>query len=371
LKTINYTVPITEKQRLSPQAKKEVIKNSLRIDKGDSPLFLSEQVLGGGSSLSENISLRFNSQGVFKALGQAECNADSVEMVTGARIFVKEGSVIVKSRGSEEDERRITMFMDSLSQLGSRGIELSRRDMSTLFSQCTDEKSCSEAVELFTHKTVIARSGKRVFHAKSASQKYYYEAIQANDVIFGVGPAGTGKTFVPIIDAASKLKNGDIRKIILTRPIVEAEEKLGYLPGNMKEKVDPYLRPLYDGLEEVFAKDEIEKMIHIGVIEIAPLAFMRGRTLEDAYVILDEAQNTTPGQMKLFLTRLGFRSKMVITGDITQVDLPKHVKSGLRQAIETLRGVNRVKVVLFENKDIVRHPIVQRIVEKFDEKEEF
>jgi phosphate starvation-inducible PhoH-like protein len=316
--------------------------------------------------LTERISLRFTSHGLFRALGQAECNSDSIEMVTGAKIFVKEGAVVVKHQGGPEDERRLRLFIESLAELGSRGVELSRRDMSTLYSQCVDDESCSAAIDVFAHKTVIGRAGKKLFHAKSASQKRYYDAIQRNDVVFGIGPAGTGKTFIPIIDAASKLRSGEIGKLILTRPIVEAEEKLGYLPGDMREKVDPYLRPLYDGLEQVFTKDEIDKMITIGVIEIAPLAFMRGRTLEDAYVILDEAQNTTPGQMKLFLTRLGFKSKMVITGDITQVDLPKHVKSGLRQAMETLKGVDSVEIIHFENRDIVRHPIVQRIVERFD-----
>jgi phosphate starvation-inducible PhoH-like protein len=320
----------------------------------------------GGKSLADRINLRFTSQGLFRALGQAESNTGSIEMVTGARLFVKEGAVIVKHHGGPEEEIRIRLFIESLAELGARGIELTRRDMSTLYSQCVDEDSCSEAVDVFTHRTSIGRSGRKVFHAKSASQKRYYDAIQQNDVIFGIGPAGTGKTFVPIIDAASRLKEGEISKLILTRPIVEAEEKIGFLPGDMKEKVDPYLRPLYDGLEQVFTRDEVEKMITIGAIEIAPLAFMRGRTLENAYVILDEAQNTTPGQMKLFLTRLGFKSKMVITGDITQVDLPKHVKSGLRQAMETLKGVDSVAIVEFGNKDIVRHPIVQRIVERFD-----
>jgi phosphate starvation-inducible PhoH-like protein len=320
----------------------------------------------GGDPLTDRISLRFRSDGLFRALGQAECNTGSIELVTGARIFVKEGAVIVKHQGGPEDERRLRLFIESLAELGARGIELTRRDMSALYSQCVDEDSCSAAIHVFSHKTVIGRAGKKLFHAKSASQRSYHEAIQRNDVVFGIGPAGTGKTFIPIIDAASKLRAGEIGKLILTRPIVEAEEKLGYLPGNMKEKVDPYLRPLYDGLEQVFARDEIDKMITIGVIEIAPLAFMRGRTLENAYVILDEAQNTTPGQMKLFLTRLGFRSKMVITGDITQVDLPKHVKSGLRQAMETLKGVDSVAIVEFGNRDIVRHPIVQRIVERFD-----
>ena len=186
------------------------------------------------------------------------------------------------------------------------------------------------------------------------------------DLVFGIGPAGTGKTYLAVVIGVSLLKKNIVRKIILTRPVVEAGENLGFLPGDLKEKVDPYLRPLYDALYDVLGLEQTEKMIERGIIEIAPLAYMRGRTLEDAYIILDEAQNTTKQQMKMFLTRLGFNSKMVVTGDETQIDLPKPVKSGLKHAKEILHDVKGIEFVQFETVDVVRHTLVQKIIESYE-----
>lgn len=320
--------------------------------------------------MDERYSLKFpNDQRMNLIMGPVDRNKGLLEELTGTKIFFKEEFVVFKSKEGSIDEKRLDVFMKSLMEIAGRASSITERDIVYIFRQCFDEASCRDIVDIYIDRVEIARVGKKVIHAKSVNQRKYYQAIGENDVIFGIGPAGTGKTFIPIVDAAYKLRKGDVKRIILTRPIVEAEEKIGFLPGDMKEKVDPYLRPLYDGMMEVFNKEEIDKMIDIGMIEIAPLAFMRGRTLENAYIILDEAQNTTKGQMKLFLTRLGFNSKMVITGDITQVDLPRHVKSGLRQAMETLRGVRNVAVIEFDSTDIVRHPIVQEIVERYDDYE--
>lgn len=203
---------------------------------------------------------------------------------------------------------------------------------------------------------------------KTLGQKVYVEAIQQNDVIFGLGPAGTGKTFLAVTLAVKALKRGEVKRIVLTRPAVEAGESLGFLPGDLKEKVDPYLRPVYDALYRILGKEQARRLMERDIIEIAPLAYMRGRTLEDAFVILDEAQNTTIMQMKMFLTRLGFYSKMVINGDASQIDLPKKVSSGLLDACEKLVGIPRIDTVHFSSKDVVRHPVVAKIIEAYDER---
>ena len=201
---------------------------------------------------------------------------------------------------------------------------------------------------------------------KTLGQKQYISSIRRNDIVFGIGPAGTGKTFLAVTMAVAALKSGKVNKIILTRPAVEAGESLGFLPGDLKEKVDPYLRPLYDALHEILGVEHTQRLIERGVIEIAPLAYMRGRTLDDAFVILDEAQNTTDNQMKMFLTRLGFNSKMCITGDITQIDLPKQTTNGLKHAMKILEGVKGISFVYLTALDVVRHPVVARIIEKYD-----
>jgi phosphate starvation-inducible PhoH-like protein len=204
---------------------------------------------------------------------------------------------------------------------------------------------------------------------RSPNQFYYLENIQTHDINFGIGPAGTGKTYLAVAQAVAALLAEQVQRIILVRPAVEAGERLGFLPGDLAEKVDPYLRPLYDALYEMLGIEQVLKMIEKNIIEIAPLAYMRGRTLNDAFIILDESQNTTREQMKMFLTRIGFGSKAVITGDITQIDLPKHIPSGLRHAIEVLKDVNEINFTFFQAHDVVRHPLVQRIVQAYDKYE--
>ena len=203
---------------------------------------------------------------------------------------------------------------------------------------------------------------------RSPGQSDYMEALSTHEMVFGVGPAGTGKTFLAVAQAVAMLQSGRVDKIILSRPAVEAGERLGFLPGDMKEKVDPYLRPLYDALNDLMPGDQLVKLMTSGAIEVAPLAFMRGRTLSHAFAILDEAQNTTPMQMKMFLTRMGEGTHMAITGDLTQIDLPPGTRSGLRDALDTLEGVQGIKVVRFENRDVVRHPLVGRIVDAYDQR---
>lgn len=210
----------------------------------------------------------------------------------------------------------------------------------------------------------------RPVRVKNMGQKRYVDAIKKSDVVFGIGPAGTGKTFLAVVMAVSAFKKGEVDRIILTRPAVEAGESLGFLPGDLKEKIDPYLRPIYDSLYTILGTDSTNRLMERGVIEVAPLAYMRGRTLDDAFVILDEAQNTTQAQMKMFLTRLGFDSKMVVNGDITQVDLPGHAKSGLIQAQHILKDIDQIKFINFSSNDVVRHPVVAKIVRAY-EKEGF
>ena len=219
------------------------------------------------------------------------------------------------------------------------------------------------------YEEVIGRAADgRAIRVKNFGQLQYTRAIAKQDVVFGIGPAGTGKTFLAVVLAVQALKEGRVKKIILTRPAVEAGESLGFLPGDLKEKVDPYLRPVYDALSTLYGAEQTNRLMERGVIEIAPLAYMRGRTLDDAFVILDEAQNTTIAQMKMFLTRLGFGSKMIINGDRTQIDLPKGVKSGLVDAQSKLKGIDRIQFVTFDAFDVVRHPVVADIIKAYSRK---
>ena len=223
-----------------------------------------------------------------------------------------------------------------------------------------------EALHTLFSDTILVTSRGRHVRPKTLGQRIYLDTIRRNSITFGIGPAGTGKTYLAVVMAVAALRNREVDKIILTRPAVEAGERLGFLPGDLQDKVDPYLRPLYDALQDILGLDTYQKLMTKGVIEIAPLAYMRGRTLEDAFVILDEAQNTTDKQMKMFLTRLGFGSRMVVTGDLGQIDLPRGVLSGLREASEILQGVKGIGIVRLDPMDVIRHEVVSRIVEAYD-----
>ena len=219
--------------------------------------------------------------------------------------------------------------------------------------------------KIFGETIIVTAKGTHI-HAKSIGQQNYIDTMKNHVITFGLGPAGTGKTFLAVAMAAYYLRVREVKKIILTRPAVEAGERLGFLPGDMQEKVDPYLRPLYDALQEIFGFDMYQKFFSRGVIEIAPLAYMRGRTLSDAFIILDEAQNTTSPQMKMFLTRLGFGSRMAVTGDLTQIDLPRGTKSGLAEAVEILKAVDGIGICELDSSDVVRHEVVSRIIDAYD-----
>jgi phosphate starvation-inducible protein PhoH and related proteins len=256
-----------------------------------------------------------------------------------------------------------------LIELAEHQIQLSERDVMYII-KLAEKNELENVFELYRNrkKIFVNDLGKSIY-PKTFNQKKYVEAMDECDLVFGVGPAGTGKTYLAVAHAVADLKNGKVKKLILTRPVVEAGENLGFLPGDLKEKVDPYLVPLYDALYEMLGTQTTNSLIEKGVIEIAPLAYMRGRTLENAFVILDEAQNTTKVQMKMFLTRLGFASKIVITGDPTQSDLPKGIALGLNQALSILTDIDDIKLVWFDKIDVVRHPLVQKILERYEANE--
>ena len=313
------------------------------------------------------LEVQIPTEAFFSIVGNRDENIRFFEDTFDVDIFARGTSLIVE--GNEENIDRFEEFMGKIASYFESGHILSAQDVRNLATGFKHEKELEsknlknlfkegEAI-LFTHR-------KKPVMAKTPSQKHYIETIKKNDITFGVGPAGTGKTYLAMAMAVSYLKQQKVNRIILTRPAVEAGEKLGFLPGTLTEKVDPYLRPLYDALYDMVDADKVNDMLEKNIIEIAPLAFMRGRTLNDAFIILDEAQNTTKEQMKMFLTRIGFGSKAVITGDITQIDLPKVSQSGLVEALKVLESVQGIGISYFSEKDVVRHPVVQRIIKAYD-----
>jgi len=272
----------------------------------------------------------------------------------------------VNLRGSKKSTKNAASLIRHLGDLIEKGRDISLADVRNAATRLSAEQH-SKPEDFLSSHLVNTKSGREI-SARGPGQRAYVDAIEKDDLVFAVGPAGTGKTFLAMTKAVMALTKERISRIILTRPAVEAGEKLGFLPGSLEEKVLPYLRPLYDALFELLGTERSEELLAHGIIEVAPLAFMRGRTLNDAFVILDEGQNTTPEQMKMALTRLGFGSQMVVTGDITQIDLPSGQKSGLIDAIATLEHVTGVSVCRLSEKDVVRHPLVQSIVKAYDEK---
>ncbi|MGB6179271.1 PhoH family protein [Carnobacterium sp.] len=281
--------------------------------------------------------------------------------------------VTISSRGNkievfskESLGHTVENIVAKLQELINKGISISDPDIITATKMAKDG-TLDYFLSMYDKEIGKNFEGSPI-RAKNFGQRNYVKSITEHAVTFGIGPAGTGKTYLAVVMAINALKNGEVKKIILTRPAVEAGEHLGFLPGDLKEKVDPYLRPIYDALYNLFGLEHTNRLMERGVIEIAPLAYMRGRTLEDAFVILDEAQNTTVSQMKMFLTRLGFGSQMVINGDITQIDLPRGTTSGLIHAEKILFQVKNIHFVYFDSKDVVRHPVVASIIEAYDEK---
>ncbi|MCK7636536.1 PhoH family protein [Corynebacterium pygosceleis] len=299
---------------------------------------------------------------VQSVLGTTDGNLKTLEKYVDCDVFVRGNTVTLT--GPAHEVSRARRVLDELQATARRGGHISPAAVKHAVTLITRESPQSVATVLASD--IIARRGK-VIRAKSLGQKEYVDAIDDNTIVFGLGPAGSGKTYLAMAKAVQALQTKQVSRIILTRPAVEAGEKLGFLPGTLNEKIDPYLRPLHDALRDMVEPEVIPKLMEAGVIEVAPLAYMRGRTLNDAFVILDEAQNTTPAQMKMFLTRLGFGSKMVVTGDITQVDLPGGQRSGLRLVRHILRGVDGVHFAELSSEDVVRHQLVARIVDAYED----
>jgi phosphate starvation-inducible PhoH-like protein len=302
------------------------------------------------------------SEGIETLFGSFDENLRQLESALGVRLKTSGNDIVIEGPG--EETARAERVMNQLAALLRDGYRFSRGDVKTA-AQLVAHNPDVELQEYFLKGNSRA-IGRRQVMPKTVTQRKYLDAIERCDIVFGVGPAGTGKTYLAMAQAVAALVNKRVTRIILARPAVEAGEKLGFLPGDLQEKVNPYLRPLYDALYDMLDVERVERLIERNVIEVAPLAFMRGRTLNDAFVILDEAQNTTSEQMKMFLTRLGFGSKAVVTGDITQIDLPAGKTSGLVEALAIVGGIEGIATVYFDDRDVVRHGLVQLIVRAYD-----
>ena len=303
------------------------------------------------------------SRGVESLFGTRDENIRLLESCLNLRTRLLDGDSI-ELEGDESQVRRAEQILEDYVNLVKEGHVFNNGDLNSYMRVVTADPNTS--LRRLVESGRSRSFGKKVLAPKTVNQRRYVDAIENHDLTFGIGPAGTGKTYLAVAMAVSELLNKKVSRIILTRPAVEAGEHLGFLPGTLQEKVDPYLRPLYDALFDMIDAERVEKLIERNTIEIAPLAFMRGRTLNDCFIILDEAQNTTVEQMKMILTRQGFNSKMVVTGDQTQIDLPSGRKSGLLNAVDVLRGVEGIAFVNFDEKDVVRHVLVQRIVRAYD-----
>ncbi|WP_368877173.1 PhoH family protein [Staphylococcus haemolyticus] len=296
-------------------------------------------------------------------IGNNDEHINAIEEAFDVEIHARGQEIAVKGQKIEPVEKS-ELVLKNLLKVIEMGNTISLKDVEAAIKMAKND-TIHHLIDLYDEEITKDAYGKTI-RAKTMGQRLYVNAMKNNDLVFGIGPAGTGKTFLAVVYAAKQLRKGSVKRIVLTRPAVEAGESLGFLPGDLKEKVDPYLRPLYDGLNTVLGREQTARFIERGTIEIAPLAYMRGRTLDDAFVILDEAQNTTHAQMKMFLTRLGFSSKMVVTGDQTQIDLPKGVKSGLKEAVKKLHGVKGINIMQLDQSDVVRHPLVSKIIDRYE-----
>jgi phosphate starvation-inducible PhoH-like protein len=319
-----------------------------------------------GASRRARTELEFDEPGVLGALfGQFDANLVQLENRLGVYIGARGNHVQIE--GSEDAVARARDVLRGLHQRLLSGLEIDPGAVESLIAMSSEPTLEGIVGGIDEHPPIMIRTRRKTIVPRSATQIDYMRALASHDIIFALGPAGTGKTYLAVAQAVSQLMTGSVQRLILSRPAVEAGERLGFLPGDMKEKVDPYLRPLYDALYDCMPPEQVERRIASGEIEIAPIAFMRGRTLADAFVILDEAQNTTPAQMKMFLTRFGQNSRMVVCGDPRQVDIPGgDAMSGLKDAVERLEGVEGLATIRFTRADVVRHPIVGRIVEAYE-----
>ncbi len=301
-------------------------------------------------------------EGIETLFGSYDENLKFLESLLGVKLRTQGHDLIVE--GVPAGVTKVERLFSQLAVLAQEGYRVSNGDVKTAAQLLADDPSID--LRDYFLKSSLTQSGKKRIAPKTVNQRRYLDAIEQNDIVFGIGPAGTGKTYLAMAQAVSFLLAKRVNRIILARPAVEAGEKLGFLPGDLAEKVNPYLRPLYDALYDMIEVERAERFIERGTIEIAPIAFMRGRTLNDAFVILDEAQNTTSEQMKMFLTRLGFGSKAVVTGDITQIDLPVGRTSGLVEAMKVVSNIEGISFVYFDDRDVVRHKLVQQIVKAYE-----
>ncbi|MBQ8404250.1 MAG: PhoH family protein [Clostridia bacterium] len=320
--------------------------------------------------MNEKVLLTDTMEQTANIFGNFDMNTALIEKAFDVSITNREsqttaGDAIVVRGEDGEGVKRAYDVLEYLKGVAARGNEITEQTVDYIIGTVKG----GEKLELFGDDCICVTTQGKPIKARTVGQKKYIDLIRKNTIVFGIGPAGTGKTFLAVAAASTAFRNKEVSRIILTRPAVEAGEKLGFLPGDLQMKIDPYLRPLYDALFEMFGAETYQKHIERGSIEIAPLAYMRGRTLDDSFIILDEAQNTTPEQMKMFLTRLGSGSRAIITGDITQVDLPFGKKSGLTEAIKILRGIDDIAIHEFNERDVVRHKLVQKIVVAYDKYE--
>src|SRR5215467_4901460 len=300
--------------------------------------------------------------GVADFFGTHDGNIKYLESLLKVQVHLDNDNITID--GEDEHVQLVQKLIEDYAQLRSEGVKFSNGDLKSVIRIISEDTT--QSLRGVVSSTKQVQVGKRNVTPKTLNQKLYLEAIEKNDMVFGIGPAGTGKTYLAVSMAVRALLEKRINRIVLTRPAVEAGERLGFLTGTLQEKIDPYLKPLYDALYDMLDVERVDRHIERGVIEIAPIAFMRGRTLNDAFVILDEAQNTTPEQMKMFLTRIGYNSQAVITGDVTQVDLPIGKMSGLIEARNVISGVDGIEFIHFNDRDVVRHPLVQRIVRAYE-----
>jgi phosphate starvation-inducible PhoH-like protein len=300
--------------------------------------------------------------GMAEFFGTHDGNVKSLESLLNVQVHLQDDTLTID--GPEEKVALVDRLVSDYLQLRSEGVRFSNGDMKSIIRIISEDES--QSLRGVMSKSAQLVVGRRAVTPKTLNQKRYVDSIENNDLIFGIGPAGTGKTYLAVSMAVRALLDKRVNRIVLTRPAVEAGERLGFLPGTLQEKIDPYLKPLYDALYDMLDVERVDRHLERGVIEIAPIAFMRGRTLNDAFVILDEAQNTTPEQMKMFVTRIGYNSKAIVTGDVTQIDLPTGRLSGLIEAERVLAGVHGIDFVHFNERDVVRHPLVQRIVRAYE-----
>lgn len=304
----------------------------------------------------------FSIEQAMNIFGNYDENIKIIEEAFKVKVLTR--GTTIRINGEADNVQKAETVLSKMMDIAKLGESITRQNVQYLVG-LSNEKQIEKADEILTDYICLTAKGKPIKN-KTLGQKLYVDSLKKNDIVFGIGPAGTGKTFLAVAMAVTAFRNKEVDRIILTRPAVEAGEKLGFLPGDLQNKVDPYLRPLYDGLYEIMGADLYAKYLDRGMIEIAPLAYMRGRTLDNSFIILDEAQNTTPEQMKMFLTRIGFNSKAVITGDITQIDLPGDKKSGLKEVTTILKGIDGIEFVYLTEKDVVRHQLVQKIIAAYE-----